>query len=1128
MRSITEHQEALNEALQSTNEELLSSSEKLQSLNEELKTGKEKLQSSNEELMLVNQEVIGLNEQVTESKNYAETIFATLREPLLILDKNLRIKSANKSFYNTFQVSEVETEGKLIYHLGNNQWNIPELRMLLESVLPNKQSLSDFEISFNFPHLGERIMQLNASKIMNEKGTHQLILISFGDITERRIIEKKIVTNEERFRNLLLQSPFCIALCKGENMVIDLANDAMKELWGKGRKVEGKSVFSLLDKISTAEYKKKLLNVYHTGRPYFGIEQLVVLERNETFTDCYFNFTYQPYHEAHGAISGIVCVAYEVTQQVLAKRKVEASEQRFQAAVQAVQGILWTNNGKGEMEGEQLGWALLTGQTYEQYQGYGWAQMVHPDDAKPTVDAWNDAVRGRKTFIFEHRLKTKNGEWRDFSIRAIPLFYADGTLLQWVGVHTDITDKKQAAKALKANEEKLNIVIEASELGTWELNLKTKEVTYSKKYLEILGGYKEDIKLTLAQLLQHLHPDDIPVREKAFEEAIITGYLHYEARLKWKDKSTHWMEAKGKVFFDEENKPENLIGTIRDITKERNHQKELEESEERFRNVANSAPVLIWMAGTDKLYYFFNKGWLNFTGRTMVQEKGNGWTEGVHPDDLQKCLGTYLSSFDKREPFYTEYRLKRHDGKYRWLSNNGVPRFTSDGMFEGYIGACMDINEQKIAEEQFKALADQAPMWVWLTDKEVNVLYANPELLKFIGISNYTEFTGNIWEQKVHPEDIGLVYSSFAQAVSLQQPFSFEFRVLNAATQQYEWFYIKAVPRLESGECTGFIGTGININAQRLILSQLEYRKALLEAHNESSLDGILLVDTKGKILSCNHRFAEIWNMQQEIVDDKDDEAALAFAVTQLVKPNQFMERVRWMYENPKEISIDELEFKDGKIIERHGYHVAGADGSYYGCSWMFRDITEQKKYERAVKESEEKFRLLADSMPQHIWTSDPEGNLNYYNQSVFNYSGLTLEQINKDGWIQIVHPNDREENIKQWTEAITNSTNFLFEHRFKKYDGEYRWQLSRAVPQKDANGNITMWVGSSTDIQAIKEEEQRKGAFIKMVSYELKTPVTSIKGYVQLLLSMLKEEKELQLSAIPLFLHLSASTNKL
>lgn len=128
-------------------------------------------------------------------------------------------------------------------------------------------------------------------------------------------------------------------------------------------------------------------------------------------------------------------------------------------------------------------------------------------------------------------------------------------------------------------------------------------------------------------------------------------------------------------------------------------QSKIRETEKLFQTMADSAPVLLWLAGTDTLCYFFNQVWLDFTGRTLAQEMGNGWAEGVHPNDFQRCLDVYLSAFQARESFKMEYRLKRRDGEYRWILDNGVPRFTPDGNFAGYVGSCIDITERRAAEE---------------------------------------------------------------------------------------------------------------------------------------------------------------------------------------------------------------------------------------------------------------------------------------------------------------------------------------------------------------------------------------------------------------------------------------------
>jgi len=129
------------------------------------------------------------------------------------------------------------------------------------------------------------------------------------------------------------------------------------------------------------------------------------------------------------------------------------------------------------------------------------------------------------------------------------------------------------------------------------------------------------------------------------------------------------------------------------------------ESEERFRLVANSAPVLIWMSGPDKLFTYFNQSWLEFTGQPLQTQLGNGWTQGVHPEDLNSCMDSYTGAFDRLAQFQVPYRLRRGDGEYRWVLDTGVPRFNPDGSFAGYIGSCIDITERKMAEDALASLS---------------------------------------------------------------------------------------------------------------------------------------------------------------------------------------------------------------------------------------------------------------------------------------------------------------------------------------------------------------------------------------------------------------------------------------
>jgi PAS domain S-box-containing protein len=155
----------------------------------------------------------------------------------------------------------------------------------------------------------------------------------------------------------------------------------------------------------------------------------------------------------------------------------------------------------------------------------------------------------------------------------------------------------------------------------------------------------------------------------------------------------------------------------RDITAQKRAEQALRESEQRYQVVTDASPVMIWMAGTDKLCFYFNKGWLDFVGHPLEHEVGNGWTENIHPDDFDRCLEVYTSNFDARRPFEIEYRLRHHSGQYRWILDRGLPRHAPDGAFEGYVGGCLDINERKEAAENIR-IADESLRLLKVQDDE--------------------------------------------------------------------------------------------------------------------------------------------------------------------------------------------------------------------------------------------------------------------------------------------------------------------------------------------------------------------------------------------------------------------------
>jgi PAS domain S-box-containing protein len=245
----------------------------------------------------------------------------------------------------------------------------------------------------------------------------------------------------------------------------------------------------------------------------------------------------------------------------------------------------------------------------------------------------------------------------------------------------------------------MSLAANAANLGLWVWNVPGGDERWVTEKWRQLFGFADSEPVTFDRFLEVVHPGDSERVKQVVQQMLEHGgEYEIDYRITRPDGSIRWIASHGSVELEERGKPVLVRGVSRDVTKRKIAEEELRESEARFRTVANAAPVLIWVSGTDKLRTFFNKSWLDFTGRTKEQELGNGWTEGVHSDDLEHCLEIYTSSFDARQPFTMEYRLRRNDGEHRWVLDIGTPRFSDDGAFLGYIGSCIDIAERKQAE----------------------------------------------------------------------------------------------------------------------------------------------------------------------------------------------------------------------------------------------------------------------------------------------------------------------------------------------------------------------------------------------------------------------------------------------
>src|SRR5437667_1526438 len=327
------------------------------------------------------------------------------------------------------------------------------------------------------------------------------------------------------------------------------------------------------------------------------------------------------------------------------------------------------------------------------------------------------------------------GEAQNQSLLALQSWTAVLTISA-MALSAGMAERGRAEEALRESEAHVSLAANAANLGLWFWNIRDDKLWVTEQWRRLFG-FAESEPVSFDRVLQVVHPEDRERMKQRVQHMLEHGGGDHESeyRITRPDGSTRWIAGYGGVELDEHGKPAFARGVSRDITKRKIAEEELRESEGRFRAVADAAPVLIWMSGPDKLCNFFNKGWLEFTGRAIDQELGSGWTEGVHAEDRHRCVGVYKRAFDAREPFTMEYRLRRSDGEYRWVLVSGTPRFAADGAFLGYIGSCIGITERKLEEERFRLVLDAAPNAIIMVDSAGVISFANASATTVFGYS---------------------------------------------------------------------------------------------------------------------------------------------------------------------------------------------------------------------------------------------------------------------------------------------------------------------------------------------------------------------------------------------------------
>jgi PAS domain S-box-containing protein len=332
-----------------------------------------------------------------------------------------------------------------------------------------------------------------------------------------------------------------------------------------------------------------------------------------------------------------------------------------------------------------------------------WERLIHPDDRAAAMQKVEMAFQTGQPAAAEWRVIWPDGSVH-WLVGRFQVFKDEaGAPLRLTGINIDITERKRAEGALRASEIKYRNVVEMTGTGYLIIDLQGRVLDANQEYVRISGhGELREIigRSVIEWTTEKAKQQNAEAVAQCAKDGLIRNFV------------TEYTDGSGKPTFVEvnakvegEGKSARIVSLCRDITERKRVEEALQESEARFRNVANTVPVLIWMADTNMLCNFVNKGWLDFTGRTPEQELGTGWAEGIHPEDADRCLDVCTNSYDARKEFRMEYRLRRRDGAYGWVLDTGVPRFAHDGTFLGYIGSCVDITERREAENDAREVS---------------------------------------------------------------------------------------------------------------------------------------------------------------------------------------------------------------------------------------------------------------------------------------------------------------------------------------------------------------------------------------------------------------------------------------
>jgi PAS domain S-box-containing protein len=641
-----------------------------------------------------------------QQKRLFDSITNNTPDLVYVFDLSYKFTYANKALLTMWGKSEEDAIGRGLRENGYEEWHALMHEREIDKVVATKERVRG---TVSFPHavLGKRIYDYIFAPVFNEQGEVESIAGTTRDITEIKQAEEKIQRSETRFRTMIEQSPIAMLLSQGEDVIIETINKPMLQFMNKNtaEEVLGKKMVDALPELSGQQALQTVINVQKSGIPFRGNEQPVDIMIDGKLQRRYFNFSYDPILEAEGS-SAILHMAVDVTEQVYARRKLEDSERRLKSMIdqtpcptlilkgddliiEQINKHMLQMIGRGE---EIVGMPLID--VLPELKGqYVWEQVEKVYHKGVPFDQSEVLVRHNRTGI-------TGNYYYNLSYR--PLI-EDGQITGMIQVAIDVTQQVVARKKMEESENRFRALVNASSDVVYCMNPDW-TIMYN---MENGSGFLSDTREPIFNWIdKHIHPDDREEVKKLIAKSIADkSVFELEYRVLNENGSLGWTFSRAIPILDNDNNILEWFGAASDITSQKEIEQIIKENEEKFRQLADLVPQIIWTSRADGHLDYYNKRWQELTGVTEKEAVAIGWAPFTHPDDLKLAMDTWYGCVENGELFQFEFRIKNiNTGQYQWFLGKAVPIKDESGVITKWFGTCTDIHEHRSITERLESL----------------------------------------------------------------------------------------------------------------------------------------------------------------------------------------------------------------------------------------------------------------------------------------------------------------------------------------------------------------------------------------------------------------------------------------